>query len=177
VEAAKAISTLTTNAIELSQSLAKAYTVAMENAMSMAIKVLAIHIDPANPRTVSTEDADGNSNQLQYDGSKLKNLKRISIRTTNPVAATSAGRMELADKLASIGAIKNSADFLSVVETGEIKYATDSTQAEMELIQRENEALKRGEPVPVIAFDEHPNHMLHHKSLLGNPDVRNNATY
>jgi hypothetical protein len=89
--------------------------------------------------------------------------------------ATSAGRMSLLEKFMEVeGLITTPEQIVQVVTTGRLEPATQATQRDLELIQKENEALGRGEVVPVLATDNHARHLPEHMSTLASPEARAN---
>jgi hypothetical protein len=120
----------------------------------------------------------GEGNRYRVDSFKAEDLSgigRITLHLSNPMQATSAGRMTLLEKLMEIdGAVTTPEQVMQVVSTGRLEAATQATQRDLELIQKENEALGRSEEVLVIATDNHSRHIPEHMALLASPESRSN---
>lgn len=52
---------------------------------------------------------------------------------------------------------------------------TDDTQSQLLLIDRENEDLLDGETPPVMITDSHQEHIMEHRKVLNDPDLRKDA--
>jgi hypothetical protein len=120
----------------------------------------------------------GEGNRYRVDAFKAEDLSgigRVTLQLSNPMQATSAGRMSLLEKFMEVeGVITTPEQIVQVVTTGRLEPATQATQRDLELIQKENEALGRGEVVPVLATDNHARHLPEHMSTLASPEARAN---
>jgi hypothetical protein len=90
----------------------------------------------------------------------------------NPLTRTTAGKVNLADALAERNMIDNPDQYIQVVTTGRLEPVIEGKQAELLLIKSENEELADGKPQIAIVTDRHDQHILEHKTVLANPDVR-----
>lgn len=120
----------------------------------------------------------GEGNRYRVDAFKAEDLSgigRVTLQLSNPMQATSAGRMSLLEKFMEIdGAITTPEQIIQVVNTGRLEPATQAVTRDLELIQKENEALARGEDVPVLVTDNHARHLPEHLSTLASPEARAN---
>ena len=116
----------------------------------------------------------GKMNEVRkFKGVNLLPIRKVKVTVGNPLAKTTAGRMELADKLVSTQMLKDPNDYLDVVRTGNINRPLDEATAQKSYIMAENEQMLRGE-VPIVAALDNPQmHMTAHQILLWNPEVRN----
>lgn len=77
---------------------------------------------------------------------RLLGIKRVIVKTANPMMRTVAGRMQIADYIKNIpGAIQTPEQAIEVITTGQIKPLYKSTRAELLHIKYENEALASGQ--------------------------------
>ena len=118
----------------------------------------------------------GKSNEIRrFKGEQLNPIRKVKVILGNPLARTTAGKVEIAEMLTKNQIIKTPAAVLEAIQTGNITQELDNTTAEISYIKFENEALLRGENPPVIGSDTHPQHILEHRTLTFNPDVRADA--
>lgn len=108
----------------------------------------------------------------EFSNQDLDAISRVTIRTVNPVSKTHAGRMEMARDLLNTGLIKNPEDYIQVLTTGKLEPMIEGQTSEYLQIKSENESLSEGEPVPVVATDDHILHIREHKSVLADPETR-----
>jgi hypothetical protein len=71
--------------------------------------------------------------------------------------------------------IRTPQEYLMVRNTGQLEPLFKADQAQLNLITQENEALLKGEQVPVLATDEHGWHIPEHLALVASPAVRVNS--
>lgn len=110
----------------------------------------------------------------QYGKKDIDKIDRIVVRYGNPLAQTISGRMQIAEWYKDMGLLKTPGDLEQVLETGSLEAATESIESEMHLIKEENEALMRGEKVPVLWADVHTLHFPEHLAKIANLEARNN---
>lgn len=107
----------------------------------------------------------------------IDQIDRVTVRLTNPMQNTTAGKMQLLETLSGIpGAITTPEQALQVINTGRVDPATQATQKELENVARENERLRQGQPVQALASDNHARHLPEHFSVLSTPEARENPT-
>ncbi len=88
---------------------------------------------------------------------------------------TAAGRTQMAEQMLQMGLIKTPEHYFEVITTGEIKTLYQGEMHELILIRAENEKMLEGEQVLAEPWDEHKKHLLEHRSVMANPDVRFNV--
>lgn len=120
----------------------------------------------ANRSYVSTE----------FTGDDLSQINRVIVDMGNPIARTTAGKMEMASQLIQYGIVKTPEQYFTVLTTGQLDAITDDTQRELLLIESENEKLAEGEKVQALAIDEHLKHIKSHRGVLADPDLRKDET-
>ncbi len=107
-----------------------------------------------------------------FVGKDLAQIDRVVVDATSAVSKTTAGKIQIAQDLLQSGLIRNTREYLSVVNTGELEPLYESEMSEIILVRSENEDLRSGQPVRALKIDDHKLHVLEHRSLLGNPDSR-----
>ncbi len=104
---------------------------------------------------------------------RVHKIAKISVRLTNPLQSTTAGKMAMFDAVKDIpGAIRTPEQAIEVLTTGKVEPATQATQRELENIQKENERMSKGEPVMALITDRHWMHMPEHASVGSTPEFR-----
>ncbi|NDG33517.1 hypothetical protein EB118_26115, partial [bacterium] len=85
---------------------------------------------------------------------------------------TIAGRVQMAEQLLQMNLIKNPQQYFQVMNTGRLDTMFEGEQNELLLIKAENERLMDGQDVQASALDSHRMHIMEHKSVLADPDLR-----
>lgn len=168
-----AIATLTTNALEFMSSYAKALKICMEKTMMHAIN--AYRRFAQIERMVAISGKNYQTFQRQFTGDVLDPIHRIEIQEINPLMATMAGRIDVADKAIEKGLVKDIQSWVSILDGQPLSKLTETELSENDLIQSENERLQTGEPVKALSVDKHALHLMKHKTLLNDPMVRLNS--
>ncbi len=108
----------------------------------------------------------------------LAGIQRIVIEPVNPLSKTISGRLELANNLQQQGMIKTPEQYLTVLRTGQLDPALESSGAfEMLNIRAEGENLRDGKPVIAIISDQHLTHIREHLAGLATPEAREDPQY
>lgn len=108
----------------------------------------------------------------------LAGIQRIVIEPVNPLSKTVSGRLELANNLQQQGLIKTAEQYLTVLRTGQLDPALESSGAfEMLNIRAEGENLQEGKPIVAIIADQHLTHIREHLALLATPEAREDPSF
>lgn len=107
-----------------------------------------------------------------FTGDDLSQVNRVIVDVGNPLANTTAGKVQLAQDLIQYGVIDNPEQFFTVLNTGNLESMTEYQQNELLLIRAENEKMAEGQDVVVLAVDSHVMHIKEHKGVLADPDLR-----
>lgn len=110
--------------------------------------------------------------EREFSGDDLSQVNRVIVDVGNPLARTTAGKVQLAESLIQYGIVKTPEDYFNVLTTGRLDTMTDDTERELILIEGENERMSEGKTTKVLSLDQHLLHIKHHKSLLADPDLR-----
>ena len=110
----------------------------------------------------------------EFTGDMIGDIKRVSVSVGNPLARTTAGRLEIANNLLQQGLIKDPRQYNMVLETGNIENLTESDVMDMLLIQSENEWLMEGKEVYADILDQHSLHIREHRAVISDPELRRN---
>jgi hypothetical protein len=86
---------------------------------------------------------------------------------------TTAGRVQMAEQLMQMKPEEFSIQqYAQVINTGRIDGMMESPIDQSNLIQQENERLIQGTPVPALVIDDHKEHILRHRTVLNDIDIR-----
>lgn len=107
-----------------------------------------------------------------YTKKDIDKIDKVIIRYGNPVSQTTSGRMTIADTFMDRGLIKTPQEYAEVMETGSLEPVMEAQESQLHLVKEENEALMRGEDVPVLWCDDHALHFPEHLSKLSSLDAR-----
>jgi hypothetical protein len=128
----------------------------------------------AVPRVAAIVGRAHRTEMKEFSGDDLSSVNRVIVDVGNPLARTTAGRVQMAEQMLQMGAIKDPQQYFTVINTGKLDVMNEGIQSELLLIRGENEAMMEGKPVPVLAIDDHKNHIQEHKSILGDSGIRAN---
>jgi hypothetical protein len=170
VSSGTAIATLTSTAIEAINSSAKATRKCVRKTMMHAIN--AYRQFAKVPHLVTMAGRNNETFDRKFIGTDLDPIQQIELTETNPLMQTLSGRLEIADKLLQNGMVKDVKAYFAVLEGSPPKEMWEVEGTEEDLVRRENEALLAGEPVMVMNVDDHPYHIMMHKTLLADPKIR-----
>lgn len=173
VTSGTAIATLTANSLEFMSSLQKSVDMALEGAITLALKTYMEFADV--PRSILVTGKNNMAYGYEFTGKDLKAIKKVKINRSNPLMGTIAGRSDIAEKLLQTGLIKSPQQYFRIIEGAPTEELYRQELSETDLQVSENEALMRGEDVLVLATDDHPAHIQYHNMLLNNPEIRKNG--
>lgn len=89
---------------------------------------------------------------------------------------TTAGRLQIADNLLQMGAIKTVEQYFAVMNTGRLENMTEGITNSVLLVRSENERLADGsKAIIALATDNHSLHIQEHGGVLADPDLRLDA--
>ncbi len=163
---------MSTQSIQFNSDLGEAYNSLAERAGTAIIKILSEKaVVPRSGRMIGMS---GKFYSKQFSGSDLEMIDKVIVKTGNPLAQTTSGRLQIADSLQAAGYIKNHQDYLQVLETGNLEPMLEGYEQEISLIKDENDAMGDG-PIPdAVVFDDHVTHLAEHKILLSSVEARKN---
>lgn len=128
------------------------------------------------PRIAAIVGKSNRTYMQEFTGDDLKNVNRVIVDVGNPLARTTAGRVQMAEQMLQMGLITRPEQYFQVINTGKLETMTDGINNELLLIKRENEMLVSGEDeLQAVAIENHPLHINEHKSVLADPDLKKDA--
>jgi len=124
------------------------------------------------PRFISIVGVTQKAYLKQFKSDDLERISRVEVQVASALSKTTAGRLEIANNLLQQGLIKRPEQYIAVLETGKLEPIIEAEQSELLNIRAENERLRRGEEAPILAIDNHQLHITEHKSVINDPDAR-----
>lgn len=157
-------------ALQFLSGLQQAYVQLIEDLGTALINMLKDFA--AVPRVAAIVGKSNKTFMKEFKGDDLTNVNRVIVDVGNPLARTTAGRVQMAEQMLQMGLIKDPQQYFTVMNVGKLDVINEGPQAELLLIKGENEKMVSGEKVIALAVDDHKNHILEHKSVLADPDLR-----
>lgn len=156
-------------AIQFNSNLQKAYTRQVEGLGTNVVQILSTF-----PKTKRIVDITGKANRSylkEFTAEDMSSIKRVTVDMGNPLARTTAGKVEIAESLLEKNLV-TADQYLQVLNTGTLEPLIEGKTAELMLICSENEALAEGKPAHVAVTDAHALHIQEHKVVLASPEAR-----
>ena len=169
-----AIATLTTNALEFLSGYSADIQRVMEATVMGAITCYKVFA--RTERVVRITGKNFKTTYKEFMGTDLDPIQTVEMQEVNPLMQTIAGRLDIAEKALEKGLVKDLQAYVSILDGQPLDTLTDGQQAENDLIDSENDRMLEGEPVVVMAVDNHPLHIMrHYQALLTDPETRLNG--
>jgi hypothetical protein len=158
--------------IQFQSGFQKAYVKFLENVGTNLIEILK---DYANtPKLVALVGKNKAPLLKQFTGDQIKDIQRVIVEVGNPLARTIAGRVQIAEQMAQMKMIKNPQQYFQVLETGSLDSMIEGDMSDLLNIKRENELMLEGQEVFADILDQHRMHIIEHRVLINDPDLRSN---
>lgn len=170
LKSGSALALIQSQAIQFASTLQQQYAALVEDVYTDMLSLLQMHAQSQRQVVVI-----GKFNQpyvKSYQGADLQGVKRVVVDSGPAVSQTAAFKTEVARDLLQNGIIKTADEYLAVVNTGRLEPMIEGDNAELMLIQKENEQLKQGMPVHALPFDKHILHIQEHRCAAADPAVR-----
>jgi hypothetical protein len=158
--------------LQFQSTFQRNYVKFLEDIGSSLIEILK---DFANtPKMIAIVGRNKRSFLKEFTGDMISDIRRVIVDVGNPLARTIAGRVEIANNLANMKLIHTPEQYFAVMETGRTDILYESDMQDIFLIKRENEWLMDGKDVMADPLDRHSLHILEHRSVISDPDLRSN---
>lgn len=105
-------------------------------------------------------------------GTQVQGIQRVMVSIGSPLQQTDAGRYEIATTALKEHWVKTPEQFQEVLDTGRLDALSEDLSNELLLIRSENEAIAKGEDVPVMLDDDHMLHLKRHPSVVASLTAR-----
>jgi len=160
-------------AIQFNAPLQRSYVQLLEDVGTATIQIMQDYAD--TPRIIQIA---GKRNkgiiQQSFSSKDISGISRVQVQSGNPLSKTVSGRLSIAQDLLQNKIITTAAEYLMVLETGELEPMIQGPTSELLNLASENEMLLDGTTVPVLFTDNHVLHVQEHSSLASDPQIRTN---
>jgi hypothetical protein len=158
-------------ALQSISGLQQSYVRLVEDVGTALIDILKDYA--STPKVISIVGKNNRSLLREFTGESISNISRVIVDIGNPLSRTLAGRVQMAEQLLQMKAIKNPDQYFSVINTGRLDDMMEGDTSELRCIKRENEYMLEGQQVRALMLDRHSEHIMEHKTILNDPDFRN----
>jgi hypothetical protein len=169
LKSGSALALVQSMALQFMSGLQQSYVQLIEDTGTGMIKILQDFA--STPRLIAISGKSNRNFLKEFSSGDISNISRVIVDVGNPLARTTAGRVQMADNLLQYGEI-NPKDYVSLINTGSLDSITEDIQHEFLLISAENEKIVDGEDPPVTILDDHKQHIDKHRSVLADPELR-----
>lgn len=128
------------------------------------------------PKVVALVGKNNRTFLKEFTGEQINAINRVVVDVGNPLAKTTAGRVQMAQELLQMGLITQPTQYFEVLNTGKLDVTFEGEMSELLLIKHENEKLSEGQHILVNPLEKHRIHIMEHKSVLNDPDLKNDAS-
>lgn len=174
LRSAASLALIQAQAVQFSSLLQHSYVKIIESIGNGVIEILQDYAK--YPRIAAIAGKAQRMYLKEFSSNDILHISRVTVEISNAMAKTTAGRAEIANQLITMGLIKNTDQYFTVLNTGRLDSMMEGDQAELLLIRSENEKMMNGVFVQALALDNHALHIQEHKALLADPDLRNDPT-
>lgn len=108
----------------------------------------------------------------QVSGDDVQGIERVLVTIGAPLEQSDAGRYEIAKEAMDKGWVKTPEQFQEVRDTGRLDALSEDLSMSLLTIRGENEALAKGEDVPVMVTDDHRLHIKRHAAVTASLTAR-----
>lgn len=165
-----ALALVAAQSVQFSMTLQQSFAQLVEDVGTGTIQLLQTFA--AVPRVAEIAGKSNRPLMKQFSGQDLDMIHRVAVDMGNPLTRTTAGKVNLADAFLERGFVENPDQYIQVVTTGRLEPVIEGKQSQLLLIKGENEGLSEGVPQRAIITDDHAKHILEHKTVLSNPEIR-----
>jgi len=167
-----ALALVQSQALQFISGLQQSYIMLIEDIGTGLIELLQDFA--AVPRVAAIVGKNNKTKLKECSSKDIKSINRVIVDVGNAVAQTTAGRVQMADNLIQMGAIKTPEQYFAVINTGKLETMTEGQIDQGLLTRAENERLSEGDiQVIAVATDPHSFHIREHMNVLADPDLRN----
>jgi hypothetical protein len=173
LKSGSALALVQSMAIQFHAPLQRSYIQLVEDVGTATIQIMQDYAD--TPRIIQIA---GKRNkgivQQSFSNKDIDGISRVQVQVGNPLAKTVSGRLSIAQDLLANKIISTAAEYLMVLETGQLEPMTQGATSELLNLASENELLLDGETIPVLFTDNHVLHIQEHSALASDPQIRSN---
>ena len=170
LKSGSALALVASQAVQFANGVAAAYARLIEDSGTGLLRIIQEYATV--PRTAAIAGKANRTYMKEFVGDDIKDINRVVVDVGNPISRTLSGRVQMAQDLLQAQLLKKPEQYIQVIQTGKLDPMIQDQQSELLLIDAENELLREGKQVPVIAVDEHIEHIAGHRAVLADPGTR-----
>jgi len=174
LESGTALALVQAMALQYMSHLQQNYVSLLEDAGTSLVNILKDFA--MTPKTIQLVGKNNRPYLKEFTGDDLGSINRVIVDIGNPLAKTTAGKVQIAEQLLQMKMIKSPEQYFQVLNTGRLEPVFQGEITESLLIQAENEKLMEGEFVQATAMDKHTLHINEHRNVINDPDLRKDIT-
>ena len=156
--------------LQFISGLQQSYVKLVEDVGTAVITILKDYA--ITPKTIALVGRNKRTELKQFTGDQVSDINRVVVDVGNPLSHTIAGRVQMAEQMLQMGVIKNPQQYFEVINTGRLDALFEGEMSELLLVKSENERLMTGELPSATVLDQHKMHIIEHKAVLADPDLR-----
>jgi hypothetical protein len=171
LKSGSALALIQSQTIQFMSGLQQSYIQLIEDVGTGLINILRDFAH--SPRIASIAGVSNKSKLRYFTGDDISLVNRVVVDAGNALAATPAGRLQIASDLIQMGLITSPEQYLSVLNTGRLETLTQSENDELMLVKDENERIISGDmPIMAAMFDKHSLHIREHRAVAADTNLR-----
>ena len=170
---------LDSKSLQFANDVVRNYYKLLEDSATFSIRVVRDFSNTQRVVSIVGQDKRGIT-EVSFTSDDLQNFTRFRISSQNPIFKSTAGKMEIADKLLSVFGPTNGIqpqEYVTLIETGQLDPLYDGAMKEITKVRRENEFLLRGKDVMAQRYENHPLHIAEHQQLTSDPIIMRNPEF
>lgn len=170
LESGTALALVQSMALQFMSGLQQSYVRLIEDVGTSVIQILKDFA--TTPRVIAIVGKNNRALLKEFTGEDISSINRVVVDMGNALSRSVAGRVQMAEQLLQMKLLKNPQQYFQIINTGRLDVMYEGDASELMLIKQENEKMMSGEEVIATALDAHRTHILEHKSVLADPDLR-----
>jgi hypothetical protein len=172
LKSGRALALIAAQAIQFASPLIQSYTRLIEQNGTKALRILKTFAD--TPRIIALTGKHNVGLLKEFTGTTdLELVDCVKVQVGNAMSRTLAGRIEMADKLAEQGWLRNREEYFTVMTTGQLDSLIQAEEAQLRVVHEENELLMGGQAMhKASALDHHVLHIKEHHAVLNSTQAR-----
>lgn len=170
LKSGNALALVQSMSLQFMSGLQQSYVMMIESVGTALIEMLKDFA--AAPRVAAIVGKSNRTELRQFKGEDLSQISRVVVDLGNPLARTTAGRVEMAQQLLQMQAVTTPQQYLQILNTGKLEVMTEDTTSQLMNMRSENERLTEGVAVQAIITDMHAMHIKEHSVILNDPVLR-----
>tara|TARA_B100001245_G_scaffold230525_1_gene210257 strand:+ start:1404 stop:3476 length:2073 start_codon:yes stop_codon:yes gene_type:complete len=168
----EALKVLDSKAVQAGTSLLQSYYDSIEEVGTFLLRHLPVFMNGQDERVVRMVGRNNRAYARTFQKQSLEGISNVRVQAGNALSKTVSGRLAIADKLLEHGFIRTQEQYLTVLNSGQLKPLVESDQSELDLIRDENERLDIGQPAYADPTDNHVLHIREHKAIINKVERR-----